>query len=209
MARTHRPCSISKIFPLYALLLTAVAYLLYRRWLASFHAVEVADVALCDRAGAPRAGKRVRVQSVFDAPPDAVWDRVTTPALLMRVTRPVLAFRPAGEAPLPETWSEGDTVALHLYALGLVSVGPHTVHVVRVDRGQREIWTEESGDAAEVWSHHITVAPHPGGRTLYTDEVDIYAGERTWFIAGFARLFYCYRQTRWRAVVQEINAALS
>lgn len=59
---------------------------------------------------------------------------------------------------------------------------------------------------AQIWLHFIAITEHPGGRTLYTDEIDIYAGPLTCAVVAFARFFYRYRQTRWRMVVKGLNA---
>ena len=178
------------------------AWLLYRRWQRSFHAVETEDVVVNDRTGTPRQGKRVRVQSVFDAPPDVVWAEVTKPALLAYVTSPLLTFKRQGGAPLPDLWHEGDSIHFNLFGLGFIPLGPHTVNIERIDVAAREIQSRESGRMAEVWWHYVAVEDYPGARTLYTDEIDIYAGPLTGVVASFARFFYRYRQTRWRSVVR-------
>ncbi len=154
-----------------------------------------------DRTGTPRQGKRVRVQSIFDVPPEAVWPEVTKPALLTYVTYPLLTFKHQGGAPLPEMWHEGDSLCFDLFGLGFIPLGPHTINVERVDAATRAIQSRESGQMAEVWWHYIAVEDYPEGRTLYTDEIDIYAGAMTEVVACFARFFYEYRQTRWRRVL--------
>jgi ligand-binding SRPBCC domain-containing protein len=178
-----------------------VSWLLYRRWQQSFHAVGTEDVGVSDRTGTPRPGKRVWVQSVFDAPPDVVWAEVTKPALLAYVTSPLLTFKRQGGAPLPDLWREGDSINFNLFGLGVIPLGPHTVNMERIDTAAREIQSRESGQMAEVWWHYVAVEEYPGARTLYTDEIDIYAGPLTGVVACFARFFYRYRQTRWRRVL--------
>jgi hypothetical protein len=59
---------------------------------------------------------------------------------------------------------------------------------------------------AKIWRHTITLNDAPGGRTRYTDIIDIYAGPLTGAVAAFARVFYRYRQTRWRAVRRDQRA---
>ena len=145
------------------------------------------------------------MQSVFDAPPDAVWAKVTTPALLTYVTHPVLGFQRQDGEPRPEIWAEGDALHLNLLGLGCIPLGPHTIHAEHIDAERREIRSRESGRMAEIWLHYIAVDDYPGGRTLYTDEIDIYAGPLTGVVAAFARFFYRYRQTRWQTVIRKIK----
>jgi ligand-binding SRPBCC domain-containing protein len=186
---------------LLGVVIALVAWLLYRRWQQSFYAVEMEDVGVSDRTGTPQQGKRVRVQSVFDAPPEAIWAEVTKPALLIYITYPLLTFKRQGGAPLPEMWHEGDSISFNLFGLDFIPLGPHTVNIERIDAEAREIQSRESGRMTEVWWHFIAVEAYSGERTLYTDEIDIYAGAMTGVVACFARFFYGYRQTRWRRVL--------
>ena len=174
-------------------------------WDRAFALVDTTPVELTDTEGCVQRGKRVRVRSVFDAPPDAVWARVTTPALLTYITYPLLSFRRQNGEPLPEVWREGDSLHLNLVGLGCIPLGSHTIRAERIDAERREIQSRESGRMAEIWWHFIAVDDYTGGRTLYTDEIDIYAGPLTGVVAAFARFFYRYRQTRWRRVIGHIQ----
>jgi ligand-binding SRPBCC domain-containing protein len=182
-----------------------VAWLLDTLWNQTFAGVETEPVKLTDAEGRLRPGKRVRVTSVFDAPPDIVWAKVTTPALLTYVTYPLLSFRRQNGEPLPEIWREGDSLQVNLVGLSCIPLGPHTIHTERIDAERREIQSRESGRVAKIWWHFISVNEYPAGQTLYTDEIDIYAGPLTGVVAAFARFFYRYRQTRWRTVIRKIN----
>jgi hypothetical protein len=184
-------------------------WILDRAWDRAFLAVETEPVTRNDDEGHPRQGRRVRVQSIFAAPPEAVWDKVTTPALLAFVAHPLLSFKQQNGTPLPEVWREGASLHLHLFALGCMPLGPHTIHAERIDAERREIHSRESGRIAKVWRHFIAVTGYPGGRTLYTDEIDIYAGALTTAVAAFARLFYRYRQTRWHTVIRRLETEMS
>jgi ligand-binding SRPBCC domain-containing protein len=185
--------------------LALAAWLLDRLWDRAFVVVETVPVKLTDTEGRLRPGKRVRVQSVFDAPPDAVWAKVTRPALLTYVTHPLLNFKQQNGEPLPEIWHEGDSLQVNLTGLGCIPLGPHTIRAERIDAERREIQSRESGRMAEIWWHFISVSDHSDGRTLYTDEIDIYAGPLTGVVAAFARFFYRYRQTRWQTVIRNIK----
>jgi hypothetical protein len=187
--------------------LSSLLLVWYLRWRRTFVAVEVEDVMVPDRQGTPRQGKRVRVQSIFDLAPQEVWQKVTTPALLVSVTHPVMTFRPVDGGPLPEDWQVGDSVDLKLYGLGFIPLGRHTISLERLDAGRREIQSRERGQLAETWLHLIRAEPYGDGQTLYTDEIDIYAGSFTGIITAFAVGFYCYRQTRWRRVIKAMQAA--
>lgn len=181
-------------------------WLLDRLWDRAFEIVETTPFTLHAGDGRAMPGRRVRVASIFEAPPEEVWAKVTTPALLSQVAYPLLVFRRQDGAPLPEVWREGEALHLDLFGLGCIPLGPHTIEVACIDAEGREIRSHESGRMAEIWRHTITIEEAPGGRTRYTDIIDIYAGPLTGAVAAFARVFYRYRQTRWQAVLREQQA---
>jgi ligand-binding SRPBCC domain-containing protein len=183
-----------------------IGWLLDRLWDRAFETVETAPVALHDEGEHAVRGRRVRVVSILNAPPTTVWAKVTTPALLATVAHPLLTFKRQDGAPLPEVWREGEALHLDLFGLGCIPLGAHMIEVARIDAEQREIRSRESGRIAEIWRHTITLNDAPGGRTRYTDIIDIYAGALTGAVAAFARFFYRYRQTRWRAVLRNRHA---
>ncbi|HUR47928.1 MAG TPA: hypothetical protein VMY88_00155 [Acidimicrobiales bacterium] len=65
---------------------------------------------------------------------------------------------------------------IHVYLLGVVPLGPHTIFCERIDSGARTIQTRESGPRVRRWDHQMRVRPSPDGRTLYSDEIIIEAG---------------------------------
>lgn len=192
--------------PLMAVL-SSLLLLWYLRWRKSFVTAEIENAIVPDRQGTPRQGKRVRVQSIFNLTPQDVWQKVTAPALLACVAYPVLTFRPIDGGPLPERWQVGDSVDLKLYGLGFIPLGRHTISLERLDAVRLEIQSQERGQMAETWRHLIRAEPHGDGQTLYTDEIDIYAGSFTGVITAFAIGFYCYRQTRWQRLIKTTQSA--
>jgi hypothetical protein len=148
---------------------------------------------------------RVHVESVLDCPPEKAWAEVQTSALLLKVVRPVIQFLPAEGAALPERWQQGMTVRCRVYFLGVLPLGTHTITVVRVDPEAREILTNEHDLLIRRWDHLIRVRDAAGGRTLYSDEIDIDAGPLTPLVWLFAHVFYRHRQRRWRAVAQRLS----
>ena len=70
----------------------------------------------------------------------------------------------------------------------------HTIRIERFD--ENEIQSRESNEHIQVWDHRITLKDL-GGQTEYTDEVDIRAGWRTFFVWLWAKAFYAHRQRKW------------
>jgi hypothetical protein len=180
-----------------ALSLTAGALILsLRLWNKRFVSVEVEKIPV-EVQGEFRPGRRVTVQSIFNLPPQDAWQLVQTPRLLSQVARPVIMFTGQDGQPLPDAFTEGQTLHLQLRGLGVLPLGGHTIIIDKIDPARFEIQSTEHGQIAQTWRHFISIRPYGQVQTLYTDQVDLYAGEQTAAVAAFARLFYMYRQTRW------------
>jgi hypothetical protein len=123
-----------------------------------------------------------------------------TPALLNYVVAGLMKFQPIDPSEFPERWSPGlykvRMSAFHLIPVGWQYVGielpsEHDSWFVR-DNG--------SGSIAKVWDHLIFIEPD-GDQTRYVDEIRIDAGILSWPVSIYAKLFYRYRQWRWRRLV--------
>lgn len=148
---------------------------------------------------------RVHVASALPAPAAAVWEEVKTTALLHEVAWPLLRFRPAPGTVLPERWPVGVPVALRLYLLGMVPLGPHRLAVESVDDEERKLQTRERSRLLRRWDHHIHVEALGLAHTRYTDAVDLDAGLLTPLVGAFARAFFRYRHRRLRSVARRLG----
>jgi hypothetical protein len=150
---------------------------------------------------------RVYVESLLPCAPEAVWDEVQTSALLLEVARPLVVLRPVDDAGFPERWRQDGTVRCRSYLFGVIPLGTRTLTHERVDPGQYEIQSREHDPLVRRWDHMIRVRPAAGGRTWYSDEIEIEAGLLTPVVWLFAQLFYRHRQRRWQTVARRLSAA--
>jgi len=139
----------------------------------------------------------VKVQSVFPASSQTVWQKLLQPATLQFIASPLLKFTPQGRATLPNNWQEGTTIMLRLYAFGILPLGKHSITITHIDPQNQTLQTTESGAMASVWQHRITLQTQQPGQTLYTDEILMYSGYLTRMMARWALWFYRHRQKRW------------
>lgn len=151
---------------------------------------------------------KVTVRSVFDCPPEFVWDRVQTSAAFLEVIRPLMRVEPVDGTPLPERWAERTSVSVRMYLFGFLPLGRHTIRHADIDPHGRQIRSKESGTLVRSWCHDITVADADRGRALYSDEVEIRAGLLTLPVWVFAWLFYRHRQRRWKKLIREAAVAV-
>jgi hypothetical protein len=130
-----------------------------------------------------------------------VWETVQQVDTLRYITRGLLGFRPLG--PVPERISDGDVIRVRLMFFHVIPAWRHEIRIVRVDQAQRRIETAEHGGGVRTWNHVIAVEPAPAG-SRYTDAIEIDAGALTPLVAGYAKLFYRYRQRRWRRLAKSL-----
>ena len=149
----------------------------------------------------------VRVQSVFDCPPEKVWAELQTSALLREIIRPLMRFRSLDPSGVSECWTQGCTFHFRCYLFGVIPLGKHTIFVERTDPVARELQSREHGALVRRWDHLIRIRPTPDGRTLYSDEVEISAGPLTPLVWAFAQWFYRHRQRRWRHIARRLASA--
>ncbi len=147
---------------------------------------------------------RVRLTTIFDAPPDRVWAELRKSALLDHVAAPLLKFKPIDPPAKPAEWGSGRYL-VGLWFLGLLPLGRQwivTSFEADPDRPDHySLRDNGSGQLVKRWDHWIFLEPTDDGRTRYTDRVDIGAGFLTPGIWLFAQVFYRHRQARWRALI--------
>jgi hypothetical protein len=143
---------------------------------------------------------QIEVATYLDATPESVRDHVKQPRLLVYVTSGLLRFRPVDPPDFPEHWSEGQ-YRVRMMMFGFIPIGWQDISIEHPGSDDEWIVRDNgSGSIAHVWDHLIYASPEGTG-TRYVDRVKIQAGWLTPFVALFARLFYGYRQYRWRRLV--------
>jgi ligand-binding SRPBCC domain-containing protein len=144
----------------------------------------------------------LRVSTELAAPPERVWEALKELDTLRYITRGLLAFRPLG--PIPDGLAAGDVVRVRLLFFHVIPAWVHEIRIVTVDEQARRIETNEHGGGVKTWNHRLTVEAEDGGRTLYTDRIEIEAGPMTRLVWAYAHLFYRYRQWRWRRLARTL-----
>jgi hypothetical protein len=142
---------------------------------------------------------RVQLKLVLDAPPDAVWAALRSPAVLAEVAHPFFAFDPLSPRGLPRVWTEGEHPVAARVLWGTIPVGEQVIDISFRERGDVRIVEDAGGPVSGVlavvtgWRHRMAVSAGPGGRTLYRDRLDISAGALTPVVWIGAWLFWQWR----------------
>jgi hypothetical protein len=131
-----------------------------------------------------------------------VWETLKKVDTFRYITRGVLGIRPL--QPVPAQLAAGDVVRIRLLFFHVLPGWTHEIRIVSVDEERHRIETAERGGSIRTWNHVITVDPGEPGHTRYTDALEIDAGPLTALVRGYARVFYRYRQWRWRRLARTL-----
>jgi hypothetical protein len=149
----------------------------------------------------------VRVSTELEIPAERAWETVKKVSTLRYITRGVLGFRPLGE--VSETIAAGDVIRVRLLFFHVIPAWKHEIRIVGVGEEARRIETMEHGGSVRRWNHVITVEPAGELRSRYTDRIDLDAGQLTSLVAAYAKVFYRYRQRRWRKLARQLASGIT
>ena len=135
----------------------------------------------------------VRKTSIFPAERTEVFARLQRLETLQFIAAPYASFTPVEES-ADFKWREGSVSAYRFKLFGLIPFGTHAIRIERFDADV--IQSREGNEHVPVWNHRITLKD-VGAGTEYTDEVEIRAGWKTFFVLLWAMAFYAHRQKKW------------
>jgi hypothetical protein len=137
---------------------------------------------------------RITLTTYLRCPPAWAWEQVQTPRLLTHIAWPLVRFTPLDPPAWPQIWAEQPYLA-GLLLFGVVPIGTQSLDITILS-GQPPYLLRDNGrgDLIRRWDHLITIEEAAGGKTRYTDQVDIEAG---------------YRQWRWRQLVRSRAADIA
>ncbi len=133
---------------------------------------------------------------------DKIWKRLLNIGTLIEICKPKMTFK-SYRAEMPEKWELQKTYLFKLFGYGFIPIGKHEIVPERIDREKNEILSQEHNKIVSVWKHLIRLEPTETNKTVYTDEVVLYAGIFTYFAALWSISFYRHRQRKWGKIVEE------
>jgi hypothetical protein len=128
------------------------------------------------------------------------------------VVWPLLSFEVSDEdrarAADPTSFGPGDTFSARLKFLMFIPAWIHTLTIVgdgtNAD-GAFELYTNESSGPVRTWNHRLTFEPTGETSCRYSDQVEVEGGIMTAPSALFVKVFFRYRQWRWRQLAAAIS----
>lgn len=144
--------------------------------------------------------RTVHVETELPAPADRVWEAMQHPATFLYVIRGVMGL-PA-LAGRTDRLRLGEVITGWIFLFHVLPMHRHRIEVVEVDPQAGIVRSAERGGVLRRWDHELRVVPLDGARSRYSDSIDIDAGRLTAVVAAGARVFYRYRQARWRRLAR-------
>ena len=150
------------------------------------------------------AMRKTVVSTDLDASADVVWPGVKTPHAFAHVANGMVRFPAASNLDGP--WQAGQTVAGWTFLFNVIPFSKHHLTIASIDDESRTLVSDERGGLIRRWHHTLHVESLADGRCRYTDTIEIDASALTAIVAGYAHLFYRYRQRRWKQLARLLAA---
>ena len=144
----------------------------------------------------------LRLSTTLNSDIDTIWKYLQYPATLEFIADPVLKFDYSTDPPA-DRWKQKE----YPVQLKVFSIIPFGNHIIRIEIPEnntgyyRQLRDNGYGDLIQLWDHRITLVDMDNKKVKYTDELKIKAGLLTPFVWFFARIFYAWRQYRWKVLV--------
>lgn len=152
----------------------------------------------------------VRVSTELPVPADRGFAMAHELAVFEYVVWPVIRIvlgkehrKAADEA--PASFKAGDRLEGRLWFLQLIPAWRHQLEIVGdgpAPDGGFELYTHERSGPIRTWNHRLTFEPTGENSCRYTDEIELDAPAM--LLPGsvlFVKLFFPYRQRRWRRML--------
>lgn len=112
---------------------------------------------------------------------------------------------PVLRVPLRETgeFSVGSEFSARLWFFQVIPGWTHHLKIVTDD--ELELYTNERSGPARIWNHRLTFVPTGKSSCRYTDEIEVEGGLLGVGTAAFIRIFFAYRQWRWRRLARIVG----
>lgn len=147
--------------------------------------------------------RTVHVETELPAPVERVWEAMQHPASFLYITRGLLGV--PSLAGRTDRLRPGEVITGWIFLFHVLPLHRHRIEVVAIDAPAGIVRSEERGGVLRRWDHVLQVVPVDDRRCRYSDTIDIDAGALTGVVAVSARVFYRYRQRRWRRLARRLS----
>jgi hypothetical protein len=161
-------------------------------------------VLLKDTNGLVKKGIKITVCSKLNNSVSKIWEKILNIETLIKICKPMATFKIITKENFI-TWDLNTEYIFKLFIYGFIPLGNHKIILETIDTEKNIIKSKEHNAIVKIWNHKITMEKYKEDITNYTDEVEIYAGIFTLFIALWSIIFYKHRQKKWKKIAGEID----
>jgi hypothetical protein len=134
----------------------------------------------------------ITVSSIFNHSAESLFQKVLEKENMIELARPFAAIRFYENAAGHEKfWEAGNRYELEIKPFGIANVwGTHYMRMLNIDQSRLKMEIRARNNRCKIWDHTVTLKKISDTQTEYTDEIILYAGGLTNFIARIvARTF--------------------
>ena len=168
-----------------------------------FNIGEYVKKIILEKDGKSKKGLKIIISSNLNSIIEKIWDKILNIETLIYICKPMARFKLISNENIVK-WEMNKEYIFKLFIYGFLPLGKHKIILDKMDPENGLIISRENNNIVKIWNHKIFMENKGENIIEYTDEVDIYAGIFTFFVAVWAILFYKHRQKKWRKIVKTL-----
>jgi len=148
-----------------------------------------------------RKGIKFRLYHLYTNSIEKMWDKIFDIQMLKYLSKPVVNFTLIKDEPLKK-WKINKEYVFKVFIKWLISIKEHKMVFEKINENDRVIIMKEQNNIVKILNHKISMVKKAGMVTGGIEEVEIYAGILTLFVAIWVRKFYIHRRDKLREIAK-------
>ena len=140
-----------------------------------------------------KKGIKITIFSLLNNSAEKIWDKLLDIETLIYICKPMATFKPITNE-INMKWELNREYLFKLFIFGIIPLGNHRIILEKIDEINRIVISKEHNNIVKIWNHKIKMESKENNKIKYTDEVEIYAGMFTLFVAFWGIIIYKHRQ---------------
>jgi len=155
--------------------------------------------------GKIKKGIRIIISSILNNFTEKIWNKLLDIETLIYICKPIATFK-TGTKDKYIKWELNKEYIFKLFIYWFIPFGNHKILLEKIDEENKIIISKEHNNIVKIWNHKIKIEDKGENIIKYTDEIELYAGVFTLFIAIWGIMFYKHRQKKWKKIVKTFSA---
>ena len=157
-------------------------------------------ILLKDNNGKSKKGIRITISSILDNSSEKIWNKLLDVETLIYICEPLATFKTKEKNLIK--WELNKEYVFKLFIYRFIPFGNHKIILEKIDENSKIIISKEHNSIVKIWNHKIRMEDKGENCIKYTDEVELYAGVFTSFVAIWGIIFYKHRQKKWKKIAK-------